>query len=34
MLKKTVFSVPQMDCAAEERLIRLALAGKDDVRFV
>jgi Co/Zn/Cd efflux system component len=34
MLKKTVFAVPQMDCAAEERLIRLALAGKDDVRSI
>jgi hypothetical protein len=34
MLKKTVFAVPQMDCAAEERLIRLALFGKDDVRAI
>lgn len=34
MLKKTIFAVPQMDCAAEERLVRMALAGKDDVRSI
>lgn len=34
MLKKTVFAVPRMDCAAEERLVRLALAGKDEVRSI
>ena len=33
-LTKTVFAVPQMDCAAEERLIRMALAGQDDVRSI
>jgi len=34
MLKKTVFAVPQMDCAAEERLIRMALGGNDEVRSI
>ena len=28
MLKKTVFAVPKMDCAAEERLIRHGI-GRD-----
>lgn len=32
--KKTVFAVSQMDCAAEERLIRLALAGMSDVQSI
>lgn len=32
--QKTVFAIPKMDCAAEERLIRMALAGRNDVRSV
>lgn len=32
--RKTVFAIPKMDCAAEERLIRMALAGLDVVRSV
>ena len=29
--QKSVFAIPKMDCAAEERLIRMALAGHDAV---
>ena len=29
--QKTVFAIPKMDCAAEERLIRMALTGQDAV---
>ncbi len=32
--RKTVFAIPKMDCAAEERLIRMALAGLDVVSSV
>ena len=32
--QKTVFAVPKMDCAAEERLIRMALAGQDAVKLI
>jgi Co/Zn/Cd efflux system component len=32
--QKTVFAVPKMDCAAEERLIRMALAGQDAVKVI
>lgn len=32
--QKTVFAIPKMDCAAEERLIRMALAGQNDVRSI
>lgn len=32
--QKTVFAIPKMDCAAEERLIRMALAGQDAVQSV
>jgi Co/Zn/Cd efflux system component/copper chaperone CopZ len=28
---KTTFSIPKMDCTAEEQLVRTALAGRDDV---
>ncbi|HEY6616525.1 MAG TPA: cation transporter [Vicinamibacterales bacterium] len=31
---KTVFAIPKMDCAAEERLIRVALAGQDAVKSI
>ena len=34
VVKKSVFAIPKMDCAAEERLVRLALAGQDDVRSI
>lgn len=30
-MKKTTLSIPKMDCAAEERLIRMALEGQDGV---
>src|SRR5687767_4534167 len=30
-MQKTRFSIPKMDCAAEEQLVRTALAGRDDV---
>jgi Co/Zn/Cd efflux system component len=30
-MKKTTLSVPKMDCAAEERLIRMVLEGRSDV---
>lgn len=33
-MKKAVFAVPQMDCAAEERLVRMALAGQTEVHLV
>ena len=32
--QKTVFAIPKMDCAAEERLIRMALAGQDAVKVI
>ena len=32
--QKSVFAIPKMDCAAEERLIRMALGGQDDVRAI
>ena len=32
--QKTVFAIPKMDCAAEERLIRMALAGQNAVQSV
>ena len=32
--QKTVFAIPMMDCAAEERLIRRALAGQDAAQSV
>jgi hypothetical protein len=28
-----VFAVPKMDCTAEETLVRMALAGHDEVRL-
>jgi Co/Zn/Cd efflux system component len=31
-MKKTRFAVPKMDCAAEERLVRMALEGRSGVR--
>ena len=33
-MQKTTFEVPKMDCAAEERLVRMALAGRRDVRNI
>lgn len=33
-MRKTVFAVPQMDCAAEEHLVRMVLEGQDEVRLV
>lgn len=32
--QKTVFAIPKMDCAAEERLIRMALTGQNGVRSI
>jgi len=32
--QKTVFAIPKMDCTAEEQLVRMALAGQDDVRSI
>ena len=31
-MKRSVFRIPKMDCAAEEQLVRLALDGVDEVR--
>lgn len=31
-LERLTFSVPQMDCAAEEQLVRMRLADRDDVK--
>lgn len=31
-MQKSIVSIPQMDCAAEERLVRLALEGQEGVR--
>jgi len=31
-MKKTVFKVPKMDCPSEEKLIRMALQGNENVR--
>lgn len=31
-MNKTVFKIPQMDCASEEQLIRLKLDGKDEIK--
>ena len=33
-MQKTTFEVPKMDCAAEERLVRMALARRRDVRNI
>ena len=33
-MNKTVFAVPRMDCAAEERLVQMALTGHAGVRLV
>ena len=33
-MKKTTFRVPKMDCAAEERLVRMALEGRPEVQRV
>jgi hypothetical protein len=33
-MSSSTFSVPKMDCAAEERLVRMALEGRADVRRV
>jgi Co/Zn/Cd efflux system component len=33
-MQKTTFSVPKMDCAAEERLVRMALEGNPSVRKI
>ncbi|HYR27913.1 MAG TPA: heavy-metal-associated domain-containing protein, partial [Thermoanaerobaculia bacterium] len=33
-MHKTTFSIPKMDCAAEEQLVRTALAGQAGVRTV
>ena len=33
-MKKTTFSLPGMGCAAEERLVRMALARRTDVRRI
>jgi len=34
MTQKTILSVPKMDCAAEERLVRMALEGRPGIRRV
>lgn len=34
MMQKTTVSVPRMDCAAEERLIRIALEGRPWIRHI
>lgn len=31
-MKRTMFDVPKMDCASEERLIRMALQGNESIR--
>ena len=33
-MQKTTFEVPKMDCAAEERLVRMALEGQPDIRNI
>lgn len=33
-MRKAVFAVPQMDCSAEERLVRMALAGQPEIHLV
>jgi len=33
-MQKTKFAIPKMDCAAEERLVRMALEGRPDIRNV
>ena len=33
-MQKTTFEVPKMDCAAEERLVRMALEGRPDIRNI
>lgn len=33
-MNKTTFRVPKMDCAAEERLVRIALEGRPEIRRV
>lgn len=33
-MNKTIFRVPKMDCAAEERLVRMALEGRPGIRRV
>lgn len=33
-MKKTTLSIPKMDCAAEERLVRMALEGRPGIRNV
>jgi len=33
-MKRSRFAIPKMDCAAEERLVRMALAGQPDVRRI
>ena len=33
-MQKTTFSIPKMDCAAEERLVRMAVEGTVTIRRV
>ena len=33
-MKRTTFSLPKMDCAAEERLVRIALAGRPWIQHI
>ncbi len=33
-MNKTTFAIPRMDCAAEERLVRMALDGRPEVRRI
>jgi copper chaperone CopZ len=33
-MQKTTFSIPKMDCTAEEQLVRTVLAGQAEVRNV
>ena len=33
-MNKTTVSLPRMDCAAEERLVRMALDGLDQIRRI
>lgn len=32
MMKKTIFNVPKMDCPSEEKLIRMAFAGQNEIK--
>ena len=33
-MEKLTFKVPQMDCAAEEQLVRMQLADQEDVKHL